>query len=266
MIGCQSIQVSALGQRVIRAKTDLVVAGVDVVAAALRVVVADAEFDGSVQLVVNERLRRVEPGAVIRAWGSRVVAVVNVAIGSAQRNRTDCIGAGGADDLQRGRRNECTVDGRRVETGRSKAIVCRGRAIVVGAKITGSQIERAMVIGRRNCVGLSAASFAGFPAEGVHRRHLQAGISRAGVFERVVDAGTVVVVIHVTRGCKGRAVRIVLCQRLDQVDQRVVLTAQGDGAVALVSKTHHCGTTEHTAALTGSAIVHVKARLQIEYG
>lgn len=116
LIGRQSIQVSALGQRVVRAKTDLVVAGVDVVAAALRVVVADPELDGSVQLVVNERLRRVEPGAVVRAWGSGIVAVVDVAIGSAQRNRTDCIGTGGADDLQRGCRNKRTVDSRRVET------------------------------------------------------------------------------------------------------------------------------------------------------
>ncbi len=101
-------------------------------------------------------------------------------------------------------------------------------------------------------------------AKRIHAFDLQAREHRRHVFDRVVRAGTVVVVVDVACGCERAAEIVIGRDALHQIDERVILAAQRERAVLICRQTHKCLTTEQATALPQSPRARVKAIFQLE--
>ncbi|CAM2152600.1 hypothetical protein PT2222_290012 [Paraburkholderia tropica] len=268
LIARERVDVGALREEVVAAEAELVVARVHAVAATLRVVVAEADHGDGRDLVVHEQLSRVELRVAVRAGRALVVRVVDVAVGETEGHRAVAVVAHRADDLQRVRRDEAARDRRRVDVDvgvRVQAVEGRSRAAVaVCLEVARAEAERTVVVRGRDGPRLTRAHAARLAAERVHRADLQAGVVWARVLDRVAGAVAVVVVVHVARRGERGAERDVVGHRLQQVDQRIVLTTQRDRAALRRIQADHRGTAEQTAALARLAVIDIEAALDLE--
>ncbi len=131
-------------------------------------------------------------------------------------------------------------------------------------EVAAGDAERPVVVRHGGRVRLRGAGAAGDAAERIHRRELQARIDGRRVLHRVVDAEAVVVVVDVARRREHAAQIVVGGDALHEIDERVVLAAERERAVAVARQADERLPAEQAAALTLPAAARIEAVLQLE--
>src|SRR6266702_7894425 len=272
LICADQVDVRALREVVVTAEGHLVIRCARV-AASLRVDVAHANQHGRRCLVTQVcaadvvLLGRTEARICVRL-------VLRIAVTQVSRERAcyvlhsdrrdaDRLGCRvGAVDLvvERAVRRAAVPARRRRRAGRAAS----QRVAVVGAEVARSHTERTRCERCSARPRLTRTRLAGHAAQSVHAFELETAPHRRGVLDGVVCARGVVVVVDVARRGEGRTEVVVSRQRLNQVDQRIVLTTQRQRTVCVVRHAHIRLTTEHLATLTQLAGIDVEAVFQLE--
>ncbi len=146
----------------------------------------------------------------------------------ADRRRAERVADATAEDALTTCRERCVAGDCAVGVQRH---ACYARLRVVQLQVSCRNVQRTVVVRCADAVFAVVAEAACRVREAVLRAQLEAGVVRACVLHRVVDAEGVVEVVVIERVCElhTAVLRARQSQRRAEVDHRVILTTEGHG-------------------------------------